>query len=201
MRGPYLRAICRLRWEINNADAPTPICATASTRSGRVGQVPARSCDARIRSPAVVGGGQTSRVRGALVMACASARASSTSRSSRPRPIGCGSRTSPTCGAAKGWLFLATVQDVYSRRIVGGAALVGVMNWLERRRPAPGLVADALRMALGAHVIGRRQYLSLAFGQGRAPPASPNRLRHRGRLTTTTAHVHRSGDAQVYRPS
>jgi len=65
----------------------------------------------------------------------------------------------------EGWLYLAAIQDVYSRRIVGWAMdshmrteLVAdaLQMALERRRPAPGLIHHSDQGA---------QYVSLAFGQ------------------------------------
>jgi putative transposase len=65
----------------------------------------------------------------------------------------------------EGWLYLAAVQDVFSRRIVGWsmadhmrAELVvdALQMALEHRRPAPGLVH---------HSDQGSQYVSLAFGQ------------------------------------
>jgi len=65
----------------------------------------------------------------------------------------------------EGWLYLAAVQDVYSRRIVGWAMdshmrteLVAdaLEMALARRRPAPGLIH---------HSDQGSQYVSLAFGQ------------------------------------
>jgi hypothetical protein len=65
----------------------------------------------------------------------------------------------------EGWVYLAAVQDAYSRRIVGWAmadhmrselvvAALGMA--LARRRPAPGLVH---------HFDQGGQFVSLAFGQ------------------------------------
>jgi putative transposase len=65
----------------------------------------------------------------------------------------------------EGWLYLAAVQDAYSRRIVGwsmadhlGAQLVvdALAMAVARRRPGPGLVH---------HSDQGSQYVSLAFGQ------------------------------------
>ena len=65
----------------------------------------------------------------------------------------------------EGWLYLAAVQDAYSRRIVGWsmadhmrAELVvdALQMALARRRPGPGLVH---------HSDQRSQFVSLAFGQ------------------------------------
>ena len=65
----------------------------------------------------------------------------------------------------EGWLYLAAVQDAYSRRIVGWsmadhmrAELVvdALQMGLHRRRPGPGLVH---------HTDQGSQYVSLAFGQ------------------------------------
>jgi putative transposase len=65
----------------------------------------------------------------------------------------------------QGWLYLAAVQDVYSRRIVGWAMADHMRTELvtdalemalTRRRPAPGLVH---------HSDQGSQYVSLAFGQ------------------------------------
>jgi putative transposase len=65
----------------------------------------------------------------------------------------------------EGWLYLAAVQDVYSRRIVGWAMadhmrselVVDALEMaLAQRRPAPGLIH---------HSDQGSQYVSLAFGQ------------------------------------
>jgi putative transposase len=65
----------------------------------------------------------------------------------------------------EGWLYLAAVQDAYSRRIVGwsmaehmrSALVVDALNMaIARRRPAPGLIH---------HSDQGSQYVSLAFGQ------------------------------------
>jgi putative transposase len=65
----------------------------------------------------------------------------------------------------EGWLYLAAVQDVFSRRIVGWSmadhmrtelVLDALAMALEHRRPAPGLVH---------HSDQGSQYVSLAFGQ------------------------------------
>lgn len=65
----------------------------------------------------------------------------------------------------EGWLYLAAVQDAYSRRIVGWsmadhmrAELVvdALQMAVARRRPAPGLIH---------HSDQGSQYVSLAFGQ------------------------------------
>ena len=65
----------------------------------------------------------------------------------------------------EGWLYLAAVQDVFSRRIVGwsmadhmrtGLVLDALQMALEHRRPAPGLIH---------HSDQGSQYVSLAFGQ------------------------------------
>jgi putative transposase len=65
----------------------------------------------------------------------------------------------------EGWLYLAAVQDVFSRRIVGWSmadhmrtelVLDALGMALEHRRPAPGLIH---------HSDQGSQYVSLAFGQ------------------------------------
>jgi putative transposase len=65
----------------------------------------------------------------------------------------------------QGWLYLAAVQDVYSRRIVG---------WAMADHMRTELVTDALEMAIGRrrpepglvhHSDQGSQYVSLAFGQ------------------------------------
>src|SRR3954453_13178755 len=65
----------------------------------------------------------------------------------------------------EGWLYLAAVQDAFSRRIVGWsmadhmrAELVvdALQMAVARRRPAPGLVT---------HSVQGSQYVSLVFGQ------------------------------------
>jgi len=65
----------------------------------------------------------------------------------------------------EGWLYLAAVQDVFSRRIVGWSmaehmrselVLDALAMALEHRRPAPGLIH---------HSDQGSQYVSLAFGQ------------------------------------
>ncbi|HEY4828128.1 MAG TPA: DDE-type integrase/transposase/recombinase [Solirubrobacteraceae bacterium] len=61
----------------------------------------------------------------------------------------CGSLTSPYLRTGEGWLYLAAVQDAYSRQIVGWsmtthmrATLVvdALKMALTRRRPEPGLI-------------------------------------------------------------
>jgi putative transposase len=68
-------------------------------------------------------------------------------------------------GTWEGWLYLAAVQDVFSRRIVGWSmaehmraelVLDALGMALEHRRPAPGLIH---------HSDQGSQYVSLAFGQ------------------------------------
>ncbi len=75
----------------------------------------------------------------------------------------------------EGWLYLAAVQDAYSRRIVGWsmadhmrAELVvdALQMAVARRRPKPGLVL---------HSDQGMQFVSLGFGQPAATPASPAR--------------------------
>jgi transposase InsO family protein len=65
----------------------------------------------------------------------------------------------------EGWLYLAAIQDVYSRRIVGWAiadhmrtelVAEALAMALQRRRPAAGLIH---------HTDQGSQYVSLAFGQ------------------------------------
>ena len=65
----------------------------------------------------------------------------------------------------EGWLYLAAVQDAYSRRIVGWAmadhmraelVVDALQMAVARRRPAPGLIH---------HSDQGSQYVSLAFGQ------------------------------------
>src|SRR3981081_256796 len=65
----------------------------------------------------------------------------------------------------EGWLYLAAVQDTYSRQIVGwaraphtrAALVVAALKMaLARRRPAPGLIH---------HSDQGSQYVSLAFGR------------------------------------
>ncbi len=65
----------------------------------------------------------------------------------------------------EGWLYLAAVQDAYSRRIVGWAmadnmrhelVVDALQMALARRRPAPGLIH---------HSDAGSQYVSLGFGQ------------------------------------
>ena len=65
----------------------------------------------------------------------------------------------------EGWLYLAAIQDAYSRRIVGWSmaehmrselVVDALQMGLHRRKPAPGLVHHS---DLGS------QYVSLAFGQ------------------------------------
>jgi putative transposase len=75
----------------------------------------------------------------------------------------------------EGWLYLAAVQDAYSRRIIGWsmadhlrAELVvdALQMVLARRRPDPGLIH---------HSDQGSQFVSLAFGQKPATPASRSR--------------------------
>jgi putative transposase len=66
---------------------------------------------------------------------------------------------------AEGWLYLAAVQDAYSRAIIGwsmathvrATLVVDALNMaLARRRPGPGLIH---------HSDQGGQYVSLAFGR------------------------------------
>jgi putative transposase len=84
----------------------------------------------------------------------------------------------------EGWVHLATVQDAYSRRIVGWSMAEHmraqlVVDALEmavhRRRPNPGLIC---------HSDQGSQFVSLAFGQRRATRASPSRWAPRAAPTT-----------------
>jgi hypothetical protein len=84
-----------------------------------------------------------------------------------------GPPTSPTCAPGRGWLYLAAVQDAYSRRIVGWSmadhmrselVVDALQMALHRRRPGPGLVHH-FRAGQPVRVTGLR-------------PASPRR-RHR----------------------
>jgi putative transposase len=56
-------------------------------------------------------------------------------------PIGVGRPTSPNIPTREGWLYLAVVMDLSSRRIVGWS----MSRWMNRR-----LVLSALRMAIDA---------------------------------------------------
>jgi putative transposase len=65
----------------------------------------------------------------------------------------------------EGWLYLAAVQDAYSRRIVGWSmadhmrtelVVDALQMGLQRRRPDPGLIH---------HSDQGSQFVSLAFGQ------------------------------------
>jgi putative transposase len=85
----------------------------------------------------------------------------------------------------EGWVYLAAVQDAYSRRIVGWSMADHmraqlVVDALEmavhRRRPNPGLIC---------HSDQGSQFVSLAFGQRRATRASPSRWAPRAAPTTT----------------
>ena len=75
----------------------------------------------------------------------------------------------------EGWLYLVAVQDLYSRRIVG---------WSMADHMRSELVTDALQMALAHrrpdpgliwHSDQGSQFVSLAFGQQAARPASRSR--------------------------
>jgi putative transposase len=68
------------------------------------------------------------------------------------------SPTSPRCGPGEGWLYLAAVQDAYSRQIVGWSMATHMRSTLvvdalkmalARRRPGPGL-DPSLRPGLAA---------------------------------------------------
>ena len=73
------------------------------------------------------------------VPASASPTTSSSASSRRRRRTCSGSPTSPTCARWEGWLYLAAVQDAFSRRIVG---------WSMADHMRAELVVDALQMAL-----------------------------------------------------
>ena len=90
--------------------------------------------------------------------------------------------------SGEGWLYLAAVQDTYSRAIVG---------WSMATHMRSALVVDALRMALARrrpgpglthHSDQGSQYVSLAFGRAARQAADRDldglprrRLRQRGR--------------------
>ena len=85
----------------------------------------------------------------------------------------------------EGWVYLAAVQDAYSRRIVGWsmadhmrAELVvdALQMAVARRRPEPGLIH---------HSDQGSQYVSWASARRRATPASPSRWAPRAAPTTT----------------
>ena len=63
----------------------------------------------------------------------------------RRRPTGPGRPTSRTSPTGEGWLYLAAVEDLYSRRIVG---------WSMGERIDSRLVVDALEMALARRLPG-----------------------------------------------
>ena len=83
-------------------------------------------------------------------------------------------RRAPSIGrTGEGWLYLAAVQDTYSRAIVGWsiathvrATLVvdALQMALARRRPEPGLIHHSDR-AVSARTQSVGQYVSLAFGR------------------------------------
>jgi putative transposase len=82
----------------------------------------------------------------------------------------------------EGWLYLAAVQDAYSRRIVGWsmadhmrAELVvdALQMAISRRRPAPGLIH---------HSDQGSQYVSLAFGQAARDAEIARSMGSKGRL-------------------
>src|SRR2546421_531342 len=86
--------------------------------------------------------------------------------STRPLRTSRGPVTSPTCAPGKGWLFGATVIDLYSRSVIG---------WALADHLRASLVGDALEMAVatrGGHVDGvvfhsdrGCQYTSAEFAQ------------------------------------
>ena len=85
----------------------------------------------------------------------------------------------------EGWLYLAAVQDAYSRRIVGWsmadhmrAELVvdALQMAIARRRPAPGLIH---------HTDHGSQYVSLGFGQAAGDAGIARSMGSRGDATTT----------------
>ena len=92
-----------------------------------------------------------------------------------------GSPTSPTCRTWEGWLYLAAVQDAYSRAIVGWsmadhmrAELVvdALQMAVARRRPEPGLIhhsdqGSAIRLAGLRPGRPRRRHRALDGLQGR----------------------------------
>jgi transposase InsO family protein len=85
---------------------------------------------------------------------------------------------------AEGWLYLAAVQDAYSRAIIGwsmathvrATLVVDALNMaLARRRPGPGLIH---------HSDQGGQYVSLAFGVQCARPGSLSTSRPK------SSHIH-----------
>jgi putative transposase len=85
----------------------------------------------------------------------------------------------------EGWLYLAAVQDAYSRRIVGWsmadhmrAELVvdALQMAVARRRPQPGLIFHSDQGA---------QFVALGSARPAATPASPSRWAPRATATTT----------------
>jgi putative transposase len=85
----------------------------------------------------------------------------------------------------EGWLYLAAIQDAYSRRIVGWSmadhmrselVVDALQMALHRRRPGPGLVH---------HSDQGSQFVSLAFGQKAPTLALPCRWARRAAPTTT----------------
>ena len=68
-------------------------------------------------------------------------RISSVGGSRRPHRMSCGAATSPTCPTGEGWLYVASVLDLGSRRLLG-YSMAGHMR--------TELVADALEMAVAA---------------------------------------------------
>jgi putative transposase len=80
----------------------------------------------------------------------------------------------------EGWLYLAAVQDLYSRRIVG---------WSMADHLRAELVLDALQMAVArrepesgliVHSVQGSQYVSLAFGQAARQAAIARSMGSRG---------------------
>ncbi|MBC9005789.1 DDE-type integrase/transposase/recombinase [Micromonospora aurantiaca (nom. illeg.)] len=81
-----------------------------------------------------------------------------TSAPIRPRSTPAGAAISPTSTPWKGWLYLATVIDLASRRVVGWAVAdhlrtdlvdAALTDAIRRRRPASGLVFHSDRGSQG----------------------------------------------------
>jgi transposase InsO family protein len=81
----------------------------------------------------------------------------------------------------EGWLFLATVIDLYSRRVIG---------WSVASHMRTALVADALNMAVATRggTVGARQHRRLGRGHPQPPRRLPDRQPRRLRPVLRGVH-------------
>ena len=146
------------------------------------------------------GQGQAGQARRSGFPASVSLMTWSSATSRRRRRTCCGSRTSPTCRSWEGWLYLAAVQDAFSRMIVGWAmaehmraelVVDALKMGVHRRRPEEGLIHHS---DLGS------QYVSPGLRPAsHETPASPSRWAHA--VTPTTTPLPRASSPRSRRSS